>query len=61
MQLPDHEFRETEEEMPHEDYYGVKVIACGNCGGKSFEVGSGDYVTLVRCVACRAVALVHSG
>lgn len=61
MQLPDHDYKETEDEMPHTDYFGIKVIQCGNCGGKTFEVGSGDYTTLVRCVTCGGTTLVHSG
>lgn len=61
MQLPDHHFEETEEAMPHDDYYGVKVVKCGNCEGKTFEVGSGSYVTLIRCVSCGGTTLVHSG
>jgi hypothetical protein len=51
----------TSEDMPHADYYGAKVLKCRKCGGKSFEVASGDYTTLIQCVVCRVPSMVHYG
>lgn len=52
---------ETDREMPHEDYFGAKVLMCHKCGGSSFEVAKGDYVTLVQCTICRIPSCVHDG
>ena len=54
---------ETEEIMPHQDYYDARVLACRQCGGKTFEAAHSwtELATLLRCVACKGVSLVHTG
>lgn len=61
VQLPDFSYDQTDEEMPHDAYFGAKVIKCSNCGSGLFEVASGDYATLVRCAECKATTCVHYG
>jgi hypothetical protein len=44
-----------------EDHWGVMQLACMKCGGKEFHVGSGEYLTAVRCVKCGIPCAVHQG
>lgn len=55
------QLEETDEPMEHPDYFGAMVLRCIKCDGRQFEVASGEYLTLARCVTCRVPVLVHSG
>ena len=39
----------------------ARTIYCKLCGGKDFNVGSGDYLTVIRCVKCQHEFAVHDG
>lgn len=39
----------------------AKTIYCKNCGGKEFNVGSGNYFTAIRCVKCEWELCIHDG
>jgi hypothetical protein len=44
--------------------WGLKQIdklVCNNCGGKVFEILSGDFETLGKCINCNKYYLVHCG
>jgi hypothetical protein len=52
---------ETQDEFPVPDYAPAMQLVCMKCGGKEFHVGSGDYLTAVRCVKCLIPCRVHEG
>lgn len=53
--------QETWEAEPPYDNYPATKLQCIACGGTHFEVGSGDYLTAIRCINCMESVVVHSG
>jgi len=48
--------------MPDEYVCGaVLQIACVKCGGVEFNVGSGEYLTAIRCTKCGVPCSIHQG
>lgn len=39
----------------------ARTIYCRKCGGRDFHVGSGDWLTVVKCVKCLIEVVVHDG
>ena len=37
------------------------TVFCKHCGGKEFNVGTGDYFTAIRCVTCHYEICIHDG
>ena len=39
----------------------AKTYVCTKCGGKSFNVGKGDYWTGIKCITCGWEVCCHEG
>jgi len=39
----------------------AKVLECRKCGGREFNVGQGNFFTVIRCVKCEWELCVHDG
>lgn len=39
----------------------VTTLACKKCGGKSFNVGQGSYITVIKCISCDWQLDIHNG
>jgi hypothetical protein len=39
----------------------AKTLECAKCGGREFNVGSGDFFTAVRCIKCEWEICWHNG
>lgn len=53
---------ETKAEMYARDYGPATQLACAKCRGREFHIGSGEYLTVVRCVKCGGAPYpVHTG
>ena len=39
----------------------VTTLVCAVCGGYEFNVGQGDYLTVIRCPKCHWELAIHDG
>lgn len=39
----------------------AKALGCAVCGGNSFNIGEGEYATVIRCVTCGWEWCIHEG
>jgi hypothetical protein len=39
----------------------AKTLECAKCGGREFNVGSGNYFTAIRCIKCEWEICWHDG
>jgi len=39
----------------------MKRVVCRGCGGDRFQVGSGEWVTAIKCVNCGWERVIHDG
>jgi predicted nucleic-acid-binding Zn-ribbon protein len=43
------------------DKHCAKTLVCKKCGGKEFNVGTGNHYTAIRCINCEYEVCVHNG
>lgn len=43
------------------DKYLTRSLQCIKCASLNFEVGKGDYLTVVKCVNCKEEIVIHEG
>ena len=39
----------------------IKKVQCKKCGCDEFMVGSGKYITVIKCKICKYVVRIHEG